>query len=352
MVSKAASPKGNTLRNLFADYRVELVMLLAFMLLCVALSFLSPEFLTLGNAKNLLWQATSVGIIAIGQCLIILTAGIDLSVGGVAAFSAMFGGLILMKFGVFPGVVAILLFGAFLGSINGYLIAYTRLAPFIVTLGVASVTRSLTYVITDAHSIVGLPKAYRVFGYGEVGGVPVYVILLLGLFLVGHILLTRTKFGRFIYAIGSNEEAARLAGVNIRRYKALAYAITGLLSAVAVLIITSRLGAIDPDTGAGWEMDTIAAVVIGGCSLSGGKGSLVGTFIGVFLITVLHNGLNIIGVSPFWQGSAIGTVIIISVLLDRVLGNMSGRRSRPQAHGQGHPQPRGPEPGTLADSKR
>jgi ribose transport system permease protein len=167
-----------------------------------------------------------------------------------------------------------------------------------------------------------------VFGYGDIGGVPVYMILLVGLFLIGHIMLTKTKFGRFIYAIGSNEEAARLAGVNIRRYKAIAYTVTGFLAAVAVLIITSRLGAIDPDTGAGWEMDTIAAVVIGGCSLSGGKGSLVGTFIGVLLITVLHNGLNIIGVSPFWQGSAIGTVIIISVLLDRVLGNMG--RSKPR----------------------
>jgi ribose transport system permease protein len=328
MGQKAGSRSGNALRNLFNDYRVELVMLLAFVLLCGGLSCLSPEFLTLGNAKNLLWQATSVGIIAIGQCLVILTAGIDLSVGGVAAFSAMFGGIILMKFGVVAGVAAILLFGAFLGTINGFLISYTRLAPFIVTLGIASVTRSLTYVITDAHSIVGLPKGYRVFGYGDIGGVPVYMILLVGLFLIGHIMLTKTKFGRFIYAIGSNEEAARLAGVNIRRYKAIAYTVTGFLAAVAVLIITSRLGAIDPDTGAGWEMDTIAAVVIGGCSLSGGKGSLVGTFIGVLLITVLHNGLNIIGVSPFWQGSAIGTVIIISVLLDRVLGNMG--RSKPR----------------------
>jgi ribose transport system permease protein len=166
---------------------------------------------------------------------------------------------------------------------------------------------------------VGLPPAYKFFSYHEVFGVPFYTVLLIGFFILGHVLLTKTKIGRFFYAIGSNEEAARLAGVDVRLYKTLAYMITGFLCAVAVIILTSRLGAIDPDTGTGMEMDTIAAVVIGGCSLSGGKGSLVGTFIGVFLITVLHNGLNLIGVSPFWQGSAIGAVIIVSVLLDRVL---------------------------------
>jgi ribose transport system permease protein len=335
MSPSVTTKSSSALRNLLAEYRVELVMLLAFALLCVALSILSPEFATGGNVRNLFWQATTTGIIAIGQCLVILTAGIDLSVGGIATFSAMVGGMVLMKAGVTAGVAVVLLMGAGIGAISGFLIAYTRLAPFIVTLGVASITRSLTYVITDAHSIVGLPKGYRLFGYGHAFGIPVYIYILIGLFVVGHILLTKSKFGRFIYAIGSNEEASRLAGVNIRRYKALAYVITGMLAAVAVVIITSRLGAIDPDTGTGWEMDTIAAVVIGGTSLSGGKGSLIGTFIGVFLITVLHNGLNIIGVSPFWQGSAVGTVIIISVLLDRVLGRVGMRKDRGRAKAAG-----------------
>ncbi len=335
MTQTDATRPSNPVRNLLAEYRVEVVMLLAFALLCTALSLLSPEFMTTGNIRNLFWQATSTGIIAIGQCLVILTAGIDLSVGGIATFSAMVGGMVLMKAGVAAGVSVVLLVGMGIGAISGFLIAYTRLAPFIVTLGVASITRSLTYVITDAHSIVGLPRGYRVFGYGTAFGIPLYTMVLVGLFVFGHILLTKSKFGRFIYAIGSNEEASRLAGVNIRRYKALAYVITGLLCAVAVVIITSRLGAIDPDTGTGWEMDSIAAVVIGGTSLMGGKGSLVGTFIGVFLITVLHNGLNIIGVSPFWQGSAVGTVIIISVLLDRVLGRVGLRQGRGHAKGAG-----------------
>jgi ribose transport system permease protein len=335
-MSEPVTPRTSSpVRNLLTEYRVELVMLLALALLCAVLSLLSPEFMTSGNVRNLFWQATSIGIIAIGQCLVILTAGIDLSVGGIATFAAMVGGMVLMKAGVAAGVTVVLVMGAAIGAVSGFLIAYTRLAPFIVTLGVASITRSLTYVITDAHSIVGLPKGYRLFGYGTLGPVPIYTVILIGLFALGHLLLTKSKFGRFIYAIGSNEEASRLAGVNIRRYKALAYVITGLLSAVAVVIITSRLGAIDPDTGTGWEMDTIAAVVIGGTSLSGGKGSLVGTLIGVFLITVLHNGLNIIGVSPFWQGSAVGTVIIISVLLDRLLGRVGTRRDRGRTRAAG-----------------
>lgn len=306
-------------KNLLMDYRVEIAMLGAFFLLCVILSILAPRFVSLGNIQNLFWQATTVGIIAIGQTLIILTGGIDLSVGGIAAFSAMFGGLFLLEFGVVFGTLSILITGVVVGIINGFLVAYMQLAPFIVTLGVMSITRSLTYVSTDGHSLVGLPAAYKFFGYGTAAGFQFYTIVFIGLFIIGHVILTKTKMGRFWYAIGSNEEAARLAGVNIRYYKSLAYVFTGFLSAVSVIILTSRLGAIDPDTGTGMDMDTIAAAVIGGCSLSGGKGSLIGTFIGVFIITVLHNGLNLIGVSPFWQGSAIGAVIIISVLLDRLL---------------------------------
>ena len=187
------------------------------------------------------------------------------------------------------------------------------------TLGTLSITQSLTYVITDGSSITGLPAGYRFFGYQRVFGLPLYTIVLIGLFILGHIMLKKTKLGRFLYAIGSNEEASRLAGVNVKFNKMIAYSITGLLCAIAALILTSRLGAIDPDTGSGIELDTIAAVVIGGASMSGGKGSLVGTLIGVFFITVLHNGLNLIGVSPFWQGSAVGAVIIISVLLDSML---------------------------------
>jgi len=302
-----------------AEWRIELAMLGALFLLCVVLSVLAPRFLTIGNIGNLFWQATTVGIIAIGQTFVILTGGIELSVGGVAAISAMVGGIVLMHTGMGVGLVSILLMGVVVGTVNGFLVAYTQLAPFIVTLGMMSITRSLTYVSTSGHSLTGLPAAYRFFGSADVFGIQLYSIMFVGLFIVGQVVLTKTKLGRFWYSIGSNEEAARLAGVGIRFYKSLAYVISGLLCAVGALILTSRLAAVDPDTGVGMELDTIAAVVIGGTSLSGGRGSLVGTFIGVFLITILHNGLNLIGVSPFWQGSAVGAVIIVSVLVDRLL---------------------------------
>ncbi|HCG62927.1 MAG: ABC transporter permease [Spirochaetae bacterium HGW-Spirochaetae-4] len=307
------------LHNFRSEYSVEIMMFLVFLLLCALISVLTPRFLSAGNIRNLFWQATTVGIIAIGQTLIILTAGIDLSVGGIMAISAMLGGLVMSNTSLGAGITTVLLTGLGVGVLNGVLVSYARLAPFIVTLGTLSITQSLTYVITDGSSITGLPAGYRFFGYQRVFGLPLYTIVLIGLFILGHIMLKKTKLGRFLYAIGSNEEASRLAGVNVKFNKMIAYSITGLLCAIAALILTSRLGAIDPDTGSGIELDTIAAVVIGGASMSGGKGSLVGTLIGVFFITVLHNGLNLIGVSPFWQGSAVGAVIIISVLLDSML---------------------------------
>lgn len=308
-------------RRMLDEYRVELAMLGAFALLCVVLSVIAPNFLTAGNLRNVLWQVTAIGIIAIGQTFVILTGGIDLSVGGIAAFSAMAGGLLMTANGqerVAVGLIGTLLIGLVVGTANGLIIAYGRLAPFIVTLGMLSIANSLTYVISDAKSIVGLPDGYRFWGRGEIAGIPLYLITLVVLFALGQIFLTRTKPGRFIYAIGSNEEAARLSGVNVRVYKTIPYAITGLLCAIAAIILSGRLGAIDPDTGTGLELRTIAAVVIGGTSLFGGKGSLIGTLIGVFLIGVLNNGLNLLRVNAFWQGTAVGVVIILSVLIERM----------------------------------
>jgi ribose transport system permease protein len=308
-------------RRFLNAYRVELAMLGALALLCVVLSVLSPNFVTAGNLRNVLWQVTAIGIIAIGQTFVILTGGIDLSVGGIAALSAMAGGLLMTSGGaenVAIGVIATLIVGLMIGTANGLLVSYGRLAPFIVTLGMLSITNSLTYVISDATSIVGLPDAYRFWGRGEIFGIPLYLITFVVLFVLGQIFLSRTKPGRFIYAIGSNEEAARLSGVNVRIYKTLPYAITGLLCAIAALILSGKLGAIDPDTGTGLELRTIAAVVIGGTSLFGGKGSLYGTLIGVFLIGILNNGLNLLRVNAFWQGTAVGVVIILSVLIERI----------------------------------
>jgi ribose transport system permease protein len=302
----------------FEEYRVEIGMFGALIALCTFLSIFAGNFLTQGNIRNVLWQVTAIGIIAIGQTFVILTAGIDLSVGGIAALSAMAGGTVMVHTNVALGITVTLLAAAFLGLSNGVLVAYGGLAAFIVTLGMLSIATSLTYVISQQRSITGLPESYRILGRGSIGGIQYYTIIFVTLFIIGHILLTKTKPGRFFYAIGSNEEAARLSGVNVRFYKTLPYMISGLLAGVAALILSGRLGVIDPDTGTGYELQSIAAVVIGGTSLFGGKGTLIGTLIGVFLIGVLNNGLNLLKVSPFWQGTAVGAVIIVSVLLERL----------------------------------
>lgn len=288
------------------------------MLLCLFLSVFAQNFLTEGNIRNVLWQVTAVGIIAIGQTLVILTAGIDLSVGGIAALSAMAGGTIMVHTNIALGMISTLVIAAGLGLINGLFISYGGLAAFIVTLGMLSIATSLTYVISDQRSITGLSESYRVLGRGSIGGIQYYTIIFVTLFVLAHLLLTKTKPGRFFYAIGSNEEAARLSGVNVRFYKTIPYVLSGLLCGIAALILSGRLGVIDPDTGSGYELQSIAAVVIGGTSLFGGKGSMIGTLIGVFLIGVLNNGLNLLKVTPFWQGTAVGVVIILSVLLERL----------------------------------
>lgn len=294
-------------------------MLGALILLAVVLSALQPRFLTFGNLENVLSQVVVLGIIAIGQTLVILTGGIDLSVGGIAALSSVAGGLVLLEYGTIPGVMVMLLVGLLVGLVNGVLVSYVGLAPFIVTLGMLSVTSSLAYVLSDGRSLTGLPAGFAWLGNGSFAGVQLYVFLFVGLYVLAHLFLTRSRPGRFIYAIGSNPEAARLSGVKVPLYRAVPYAVTGLLCGVAISIGASRLGSIDPNTGTGFELATIAAVVIGGASLMGGKGSVVGTLIGIFLIGILQNGLNILGVSAFWQGTALGIVIILAVILDRVV---------------------------------
>lgn len=324
MAQAAAAPVAVPRRQaprVLEEYRVELVMLGALLLLSAALSVLADNFLTERNLRNVMWQSTAIGIVAIGQTLVILTAGIDLSVGGIAAVSAMVGGKVLLETNVAVGILVTILVATFVGLVNGVLVAYGKLAPFIVTLGMLSICTSLTYVISDQASVTGLPDSYRQLGRGTIGTFQYYIFIFIALYVLGHILLTRTKPGRFIYAIGSNEEAARLSGVNVRLFKTVAYLLSGLLAGIAALILSGRLGVIDPDTGRGWELQSIASVVIGGTSLFGGKGSLVGTAIGVLLISVLNNGLNLLRVSSFWQGSAVGAVIILSVLLERVFRN-------------------------------
>jgi ribose transport system permease protein len=300
------------------DHRAELAISGSLVALCVALTFLSPYFLTAANIRNLFDQSAVLGIVVVGQMMVILTGGIDLSVGAIMGISGVVLGTVILELGLIAGIIAALLTGLFVGSVNGFLVGRAKLAPFIVTLGAMAICRSLSYVVSGVKSIVGFPPELNDIASASTFIVPNFVVFFVGTFIVFGLALSRTKFGRFVYSIGSNEEATRLSGVNVAFYKALPYALCGLLCGLAVTVRTSRLMAVEPDLGTGMELDAIAACVVGGASLMGGRGTMYGAFIGVLLIAVLRNGLNLLGVSPYWQGAALGTIIILSVLTERL----------------------------------
>ena len=295
--------------------------MIGLLVLIIVVSFLSPVFLTPSNLTNLLRQVSVNGLIAFGMTFVILLGAIDLSVGSVLAFSsAVMASLVV---GGTPYAVALLvavLVGAALGMMNGLVITYGKVAPFIVTLATMTVFRGATFIFTDGVPISGISRNDNLFqfiGRESVLGIPFPVIMMLVVFLLLFVLLHKTAFGRKVYAVGGNEKAANIVGVKINKIKILVFTLSGALAALAGVIITSRLGSAQPNAGLSYELDAIAAVVLGGTSLSGGKGRMFGTFIGILIIGVLNNGLNILGVSSFYQEVAKGAVILIAVLLDR-----------------------------------
>ena len=312
----AAPARPAAVRDLLRRFGI----LIAFLLLVVVLSFLSDSFLTVSNLLNIARQVSINAIIAAGMTFVILTAGIDLSVGSVLAFSgAIIAGLLSTGQPLFVGISAGLLLGAVLGLVNGLIVTRGGVQPFIATLGMLTIARGATLVYTDGRPITGLPDAFVWLGAGDVGRVPVPVIVMALVFLAAYVVLTQTVLGRYIYAIGGNEEAARLSGVNVTLYKTLAYVLSGVLSAVSGIILTARLNSAQPTAGGGYELDAIAAVVLGGTTLAGGEGSITGTLLGAFIIGVLNNGLNLLNVSSFYQQVVKGVVILLAVLLDRRL---------------------------------
>ena len=312
----AAPARPAAVRDLLRRFGI----LIAFLLLVVVLSFLSDSFLTVSNLLNIARQVSINAIIAAGMTFVILTAGIDLSVGSVLAFSgAIIAGLLSTGQPLLVGIVAGLLLGAVLGLVNGLIVTRGGVQPFIATLGMLTIARGATLVYTDGRPITGLPDAFVWLGAGDVGRVPVPVIVMALVFLAAYVVLTQTVLGRYIYAIGGNEEAARLSGGNVTLYKTLAYVLSGVLSAVSGIILTARLNSAQPTAGGGYELDAIAAVVLGGTTLAGGEGSITGTLLGAFIIGVLNNGLNLLNVSSFYQQVVKGVVILLAVLLDRRL---------------------------------
>jgi ribose transport system permease protein len=291
--------------------------LVALLLLWVAMSVLSPVFFTAQNMLNVGIQAAVVAILAFGQTFVIVSAGIDLSVGSVAALAAVVTGYAASMQGLNP-VVAILLgiaTGVGAGLVSGTLTAYGKLPAFIATMAMLSIARGLALVLSNG---IPLAQSDAVAWFGKtIGGwLPMPVVIMVVLGLLATFILGRTYTGRAMYAIGGNEEAARLSGINVRHQKLIIYALSGLFAAIAGLVLAGRLVSGQPQAAAGYELDSIAAVVIGGASLAGGTGRAFGTFVGALVLAVIRNGLNLLNVSSFWQQVVIGAVIALAVLTD------------------------------------
>jgi len=302
-------------------YMSELTTVIALIILMAVITIINSNFLTANNLLNLLLQVTSNALIAFGMTFVILTGGIDLSVGSILALSsALTAGLLGSGMPVTLAILISLILGCILGMMNGLLISYGKLAPFIVTLATMTIFRGATLVYTNGNPITkGLSDTFlfQFLGQGYIVGIPFPVIIMFIVFIVLYVLLHKTAFGKSVYAIGGNEKAAYISGVKLNKVKIIIYSISGMMASISGLIITSRLSSAQPTAGASYEMDAIAAVVLGGTSLSGGKGRILGTLIGALIIGVLNNGLNIIGVSAFWQQVVKGIVILIAVLIDR-----------------------------------
>jgi ribose/xylose/arabinose/galactoside ABC-type transport system permease subunit len=295
--------------------------------LCALLTSLTPHFLTVSNLLNVTEQTTINAIIAVGMTFVILSGGIDLSVGSIVALSGVVLGSALHAGQPVPFAVGLcLLTGAACGLVNGTLVTRGRLPPFIATLGMMSMARGAALLYTNGRPISGFDAGFRAISTGRPLMIPAPVLLMAAIYLAGHFVLTRTVFGRYVYAIGGNEEATRLSGVRVGAYKTAVYVLSGATSATAAVTLTARLNSAQPIAGIMYELDAIAATVIGGTSLMGGSGSLVGTLVGALIMGVLRNGLNLLGISSFLQQVVIGAVIVAAVLLDSMLTARAGAR--------------------------
>ena len=293
--------------------------LLALLLLGAFFTFLSPVFLKSANLVNIMVQSSMTIVIATGATIVIASAGIDLSVGSVLALSGIFMAMTLKAEWPVALCIAIGLLGSvFIGAINGWMVGKVKITPFIATLAMMSVARAVAYIMTDARPIYGLAAGLRYFGTGKIGPIPVPALIAVAVAAVGHFMMERTRAGRNALAIGGNEEAARLSGVNVGRAQIIIYAMAGLAYGIGALIMTARMNAAEPMAGLGLEMDAIAAAVIGGTSLAGGVASIFGTVIGALILATLRNGLTLLSVQPYFQQLTIGIVIVAAVFLDKI----------------------------------
>ncbi len=294
----------------------------------VIFSILSPHFLSTGNLTNVLIQSSTNAIIAAGMTFVILSENIDLSVGSVLALSSVLGAVFIADGGpIWMGILVMLVAGAAGGLLNGFSVGYLGFPAFIVTLATMWLFRGGAYVFTNGQAVTGLPREFRVLATGDVAGIPYIVLLMIAVYTVSHIVLSQTTFGRQVYAVGDNKEAARLSGVNVKRVTAAVFVISGILAALGGVVLTSRLFSGQPIAGITFELSAIAAVVIGGTSLSGGKGGILGTLVGAIFIATLLNGLVILNVASFWQQLIMGAVVLAAVAIDQYRKRLASGRT-------------------------
>ncbi|WP_086967517.1 ABC transporter permease [Vibrio coralliirubri] len=297
--------------------------------MCIVMSILSPVFLTVANLLNVMTQMASIGLLALGVTIIIITRGIDLSSGSVLAVAAVvsastaqtldWGMRMYPNLPELPVIVPILValgVGALCGLINGALIAYTGIPPFIATLGMMIIARGAALLYSDGRPISSLIDSYQWIGQGNIAGIPVPVVIFLVMALFTYVLLNYTRFGKYAYAIGGNETAAYVSGINVTKYKILVYVYAGLLAGIAALILTARINSGQPGLGNMYELDAIAAATVGGVSHAGGIGTIQGTIVGTMIMGVLQNGLDLLNVSAYWQQVVKGLVIVVAVIFD------------------------------------
>lgn len=288
--------------------------------LLIGMSLTTPRFLSLANLTNVARQVSINAIIAAGMTFVIITAGIDLSVGSLVAVTACMAMVIIDRTGWnFAGVGMGIVMGAIGGAANGAVVAWARIPPFIATLAGLTVYRGLALILTGGVPIVKFQGSFRFLGQGDIGGIPFPIILMVAVMMLMHIVLTRTAFGAYVYAVGGNEESSRLSGIKVGWIKFWVYVLCGFLTGIAGMVLMGRLSSAQPAVGEGFELDAIAAVVLGGTSLMGGRGSVWNTLIGALVIGVVNNGMNLMGVHTHYQLVAKGIIIVLAVLLDSYL---------------------------------
>lgn len=293
-------------------------LLIVFGIICLLISLITPQFLTVSNLTIIVTQVSINALLAFGVTFVIITGGIDLSLGSIVAVTGVTSAMLAHPDSnpVLIPIVMGLLAGLLMGVFNGFIITKSKIAPFIVTLGTMTIGRGLALILSDGRPVSNLSDSFNYLGSGTIFGIPILILIFILVFALCSIILSKTILGRYIYAIGGNEQAARASGINIDRVKLSVYSISGLLAGLAGILLASRITTGQPNAGAGFELDAIAAVVIGGTSTAGGRGTMSGTLIGVLLIGVINNGLDLLNVTSYYQQVVMGIIIIGAVIVD------------------------------------